>query len=608
MNNKNPWLGLRTYVENDRIYGRDKEKVQLANLIEGNLHTIIYGKSGVGKSSLLQAGVFPLLRDEDMFPVYMRLEHNSTKSYFEQIKEAVMAASSFRVEQGENVMNTVKQFLTETSFIDDDIRCRQYPVLVFDQFEEIFTLTDMAHKQDVASFFDNIADALDVENPCFRIVICLREDYLYYLEQNSVRIPDLKRNRFGLKALNKEQATEIITKPCHGIVADDVVDYILNKVSVKGSEEYEPAILSLFMYSLFEKMKLSGAEVISKSLVDTFGDNIISDFYNSSTKTISDTSMEFVEEHLLTDGGYRHNIPVDDARRHGVTDEEIKRLVSNRIVTIIPNANNVDYMEFTHDVLCAVATKSRNDRRLRIQKRKNRRRMSIMAVVIVLVIAVAGSFIWQYYEMDKRQQAMMKMQSRATAGMVKLNMEEENVLTSIALLLEVLPENIEKPDRPLVGEPLTLLYELFDSRLRNAWRHDNYVKTAAFSPDGRYVVTASGDKTARIWDSGTGEPVGEPLRHDGWVTTAAFSPDGRYVVTASYDKTARIWDVGTGECIFKEVGEIVMSPDMKNIAIVKGEDVYIKPFVEPQQLLDKCRKIVKYFKISPEDRKKYYLE
>ena len=467
MNNNNPWLGLRTYKENDKIYGRDKEKAQLANFIKGNLHTIIYGKSGVGKSSLLQAGVFPLLRDEDMFPVYIRLEHNSAKSYFEQIKVAVLAASSFRVEWCEYECDSIKQFLTETSFIDDDIHCRQYPVLVFDQFEEIFMLPDMDHKQDVELFFDQIADILDVEETCFRIVICLREDYLYYLEQNSVRIPDLKRNRFSLRTLNKEQATEIIRKPCNGIVTDVVVECILNKVSLQGFEEYEPAILSLFMYSLFEKMKLLGLEVISKDLVDTFGGNIISDFYNSSTNTISDSSMEFIEEHLLTNGGYRHNIPVDDARKYGVTNEEMNQLIESRIVTIIPRTNNVDYMEFSHDILCPVATKSRNERRQRIQKQKNRRRMIMMMGTAALMIVVLVSVLFltlkitQNRNLMQKNDNMLRMQSRATAYKVQEDIGDNDYLAYIAALIEVIPDSSNK--RPFVGSPIQQLYNIENS-------------------------------------------------------------------------------------------------------------------------------------------------
>ena len=87
--------------------------------------------------------------------------------------------------------------------------------------------------------------------------------------------------------------------------------------------------------------------------------------------------------------------------------------------------------------------------------------------------------------------------------------------------------------------------------------HDNIVLSAAFSPDGKRIVTASFDGTARIWDATTGEPIGEPLRgHERGVTSAAYSPDGRRIVTASQDKTARIWDSASG----KPIGEPAQRP------------------------------------------------
>jgi WD40 repeat protein len=78
-------------------------------------------------------------------------------------------------------------------------------------------------------------------------------------------------------------------------------------------------------------------------------------------------------------------------------------------------------------------------------------------------------------------------------------------------------------------------------------QHQKRVRAAAFSPDGRLVVTASWDNTARVWEAGTGKPVAAPLRHKGPVNYAAFSPDGRLVVTASLDNTARVWEVDTGK-------------------------------------------------------------
>jgi WD40 repeat protein len=73
--------------------------------------------------------------------------------------------------------------------------------------------------------------------------------------------------------------------------------------------------------------------------------------------------------------------------------------------------------------------------------------------------------------------------------------------------------------------------------------HQNWVVSAAFSPDGTRVVTASLDNTARVWDAATGKPVTSPLAHQDSVVSAAFSPDGTRVVTASGDGTARIWDL-----------------------------------------------------------------
>ena len=87
------------------------------------------------------------------------------------------------------------------------------------------------------------------------------------------------------------------------------------------------------------------------------------------------------------------------------------------------------------------------------------------------------------------------------------------------------------------GEPVTI-----------ALRHNKMVNFADFSADGRRIVTASSDATARIWDIRAGRAV-LTLPHDGWVFQARFSPDGRHVVTGSRDRQARVWDLATGRLL-----------------------------------------------------------
>ncbi|MBL8821900.1 MAG: protein kinase [Planctomycetia bacterium] len=78
-------------------------------------------------------------------------------------------------------------------------------------------------------------------------------------------------------------------------------------------------------------------------------------------------------------------------------------------------------------------------------------------------------------------------------------------------------------------------------------KEDRHVWYAAFSPDGKLLVTASSNNTAQVWDATTGLPRTPPLRHERDVYHAAFSPDNKTVVTASYDNTARIWDINNGD-------------------------------------------------------------
>ena len=72
--------------------------------------------------------------------------------------------------------------------------------------------------------------------------------------------------------------------------------------------------------------------------------------------------------------------------------------------------------------------------------------------------------------------------------------------------------------------------------------HQSSVNSAVFSPDGSRVVTASWDRTARIWDTASGKEIALLRGHQDLVSSAVFSPDGSRVVTASQDKTVRVWN------------------------------------------------------------------
>ena len=102
--------------------------------------------------------------------------------------------------------------------------------------------------------------------------------------------------------------------------------------------------------------------------------------------------------------------------------------------------------------------------------------------------------------------------------------------------------------------------------------HTDVVRDAAFSPDGERILTGSNDHTARIWDARSGATIREFKGHIDWIRSVAFSPDGGRILTGSQDHTARVWDAATGIQLFALVGHdlpvtgVAFSPDGRRIA------------------------------------------
>ncbi len=89
------------------------------------------------------------------------------------------------------------------------------------------------------------------------------------------------------------------------------------------------------------------------------------------------------------------------------------------------------------------------------------------------------------------------------------------------------------------------LWDAASGKLIASFDHQDEVKHAAFSPDGTRILTASVDKTAKLWDAASGKLIAS-FEHQGTVNAAAFSPDGARILTASADHSAKLWDAASG--------------------------------------------------------------
>jgi tetratricopeptide (TPR) repeat protein len=406
---ENPWPGLESFRENDAFFfhGRDQEAADLFRLVKRESLTILFSRSGLGKTSLLRAGLFPRLRAETYLPFYIRLDYALTD---EPLSEQVRATIKKAVELGECEAPPLPsdRSLWECLHTKDaDFWNRKNvlvtPVFVFDQFEEIFTLgtrTD-EHRARSDAFLKDLSDLIENRPPqelrerlnsaesemsnftfgreVCKVILSLREDYLPELESMRASMPSVMSNRLRIMSMTGQQAFDVVSKSGGHLVEQKVARQIVRFVAAAAAPnesvseanltelEVDPALLSLFCRKLNDERLQSQAPAITSELVGNSSLEILKRFY---VDCVADPAFEspaqvreFVEECLLTKSGHRDTIAVENALEEaGITQDVIDRLVGRRLLRLDERQKGVQRVELAHDVLIGVISASREAR------------------------------------------------------------------------------------------------------------------------------------------------------------------------------------------------------------------------------------------------------
>ena len=215
----------------------------------------------------------------------------------------------------------------------------------------------------------------------------------------------------------------------------------------------------------------------------------------------------------------------------------------------------------------------------RIRSRSVRVLALVAGVVTVLALLASGAgliALQKQHEAESQAQLALAAQLRLLTDEAADQLMDENVSDAQAIIVEVLANRNSPAARSATAINVFQEVRAADARVVLSG-HGGTVMSAAFSPDGRRIVTASHDQTARIWDAATAQVLAVLSGHDDFVTSAAFSPDGRRIVTASRDRTARIWDAVTARQLAvlsghgEEVYSAAFSPDGRRI-VTASED------------------------------------
>lgn len=552
-----PWPGLLPFDESakDFFHGRGDESRELARLVRRETLTVLFGQSGLGKSSLLRAGVFPILRAEDHLPIYVRLQlGGGTQALGEQVFAALRAECTLHGVEApaagadESLWTYFKR--PEADFWSARNRLLT-PLLVFDQFEEVFTLgrTDGGVRQQCERFLAELADLVEHRTPArvsaavdenpelatqldplrstFRVVFCFREDFLAEFEGLRDSMPSIMRNRLRLTRMDILQAkTAILASGSHLVseaVADQIIQFVsASRVGSRGSaaaarNEVEPALLSVVCRELNRRRLERGRPQISEDLLEgSAQQEIVRSFYDDAFEDLPAALRAFVEDQLLTEGGFRDSYAFDDALRlPGVLAADVERLIDRRLLRKEERAG-VWRLELTHDLLTDVARDSRDRRQQQAEerarqqrdearRRRTRRLVGVGVVTGAVAIGLIVTFASLLRQSNLERERLAQEQSRTLLARANLLFEQGiagEPQDSLAQALDLNPSNLAA-----VARAVTFLHQ----------RHfPIHLALLSYKPEGTKAPTDlrwQGDSTIAVHAGSTQElPVPPGLR------------------------------------------------------------------------------------------------
>jgi hypothetical protein len=364
---------------------------------------------------VLNAGLYPRLRERNFLPVDVRLDYTAGEALGEQAIRQIRSvfdrqlADATPPRPGESLWVWVHR--KDVTFRKPD-GSEVKPVFVFDQFEEIFTLG--AESVQSEEFLQQLADLVENRPPRslvaelkenlalsqslvfgrqdYRVLICIREDYVACLDSLAPRMPSVGENRMRLVQMDGAQAFQAVNNPGRQITTPLVSRQIVRKVAAlrhrqkvekpQASDEtweglkrlrVEPAFLSLVCRELNRWRKQKDFPQITSELVSETGaiETILTDFYERSIGDQPAAVRIFVEDELLTKEGFRESKSLDVAEEylaeHGADPAALKVLVNRRLLRFEERLE-VKRLELTHDILAEVVRASRDTRRAHEEK------------------------------------------------------------------------------------------------------------------------------------------------------------------------------------------------------------------------------------------------
>ncbi len=425
---KDRYPGLRAFEKNQNsiFFGRETETMELFNLVSLEKVLVFFGKSGLGKSSLLNAGLSPLLEENGYLPIRIRFcsgnRDNESKKDDDTnllLRDFIVAFRGFDNTHAilfDKEKAQVWEHVKSAPFNDKECNHR-IPVFIFDQFEEFFyhpvhhqqeflkQLSEIVHEQPprrVLEWITNIPAASRTpaqmqwyQQPPVKIIFALRSDKLALMQSIVPYINTVLRNRYELKALTREQAASAITEPAIKDMGDGytppfrfnpaTLKEIITELGQQSSNEIESSQLQMVCNYIEQRVRIR--QDAEEGIQDIEVDNTIinphtdiiairNNFYENQLLRITDLADRLLARKVIEDEmvieGQRASLLEKQLIQELQGKKELIQLLQQARLIRDENTNRGLTYEVSHDTLIAPIEKSKQQRQAAEEKAKFR--------------------------------------------------------------------------------------------------------------------------------------------------------------------------------------------------------------------------------------------
>ena len=627
----NPYPGLRPFQEQDavRFFGRDREIDDVLNRLASRHLLAVIGVSGCGKSSLVRAGMIPVLRvgASESLPARWRIYTiYPGNAPLQALRGALGAPSDWPITSFDLVGHMRTQLNNGESLL-----------LVVDQFEEIFRYRDETLAQDggnAASLFVNLLlNAVEQREIPIYVLLTMRTDYLGQCSQ-FLGLPEALNDCYYLvPRLTRLQQQEAIERPLQEqgtVMHPALVQRLLNE---SAEDPDHLPVLQHLLRRLWENWNARGVNgPIGTTDYDDVGG--WEDALNADAEHVLkqfEDDLEAIKRvfQWITDRGtgeqpVRRPRPVTECLEvSGLTRERLTEIIRSFHERGVLLPSDQPLINLSHESVMWqwsrlkvwIAEEAQHATQLRFLLQASQNRVPLTG--LALESGLRSQSEWRRQKQSALRYLSSNELNETDAWIIRSEQLEHSsrrrrfwifgavgalVLAVIAVWLTWQQRNsaearelsawaavslAEDPERSLIlglhawdkhrgmvpGLAEILHSAVLQSSSRRTLRgHRGPVWSIAWSPDGSKLATASGDNTAKVWEASSGRELLTLRGHQDAVWSIAWSPDGSKLATASWDKTAKVWLAISGQEVVTLSGHtdrvvsIAWSPDGNRLA------------------------------------------